>query len=40
VYPQWSYYPRNLRAPLWVTQLAGVFAAVEPEVSTVTGLVA
>jgi hypothetical protein len=40
-YPQWSYFPRNVRPPQWAVSLAEVVAAAEPKISTVekkTGL--
>lgn len=33
-YPQWSYYPRNVRPPEWTASFVAVVAAVEPSVST------
>ncbi len=35
-YPQWSYFPRNVRAPQWVGPLVGVVAGAETDISTMT----
>jgi hypothetical protein len=40
-YPQWSYFPRNERAPAWVEGFVQVVTAIEKTISTVerkTGL--
>ena len=36
VYPNWSYYPRNERPPVWVDQVVAVFATAEPNISTLS----
>lgn len=35
VYPQWSYFPRNVRPPSWAVSFAEVVAAAEAKISTV-----
>lgn len=35
-YPQWSYFPRNVRAPQWVGPLVSVVAKAETHISTMT----
>ncbi len=35
-YPEWSYFPRNAKAPDWVPRVVEIVAAVETTVSTVT----
>jgi len=40
-YPQWSYFPRNVRPPAWATAVVEVVAKAEAKISTVadkTGL--
>jgi hypothetical protein len=33
-YPIWKYYPSRSRPPEWVEQVVGVFAAAEPDISS------
>ena len=34
-YPQWSYFPRNVRPPAWVTAVVDVVEKAEAKISTV-----
>lgn len=36
MYPEWSYFPRNVRAPDWVSDVVSVVVAAESDIGTLT----
>lgn len=36
-YPRWTYFPRNVRAPAWVTPFVAAVQSAEADISTVKG---
>lgn len=36
MYPEWSYFPRNVRPPDWVAEVVSVVAVAESEIGTLT----